>query len=100
MQSMSSQASSWTLIEDFFVQECCVHGTDLENQGPTSILCDDPLPIESIVYCNISLQITKYHVESSVDEHDRHICDFQETQETQMFSHTVGTDMMMLNVVF
>ena len=49
MQSMSSQASSWTLMEDFFVQECCVHGTDLENHGPTSILCDDPLPIESIV---------------------------------------------------
>ena len=33
-------------MEDFFVQECCVHGTDLENHGPTSILCDDPLPIE------------------------------------------------------
>ena len=49
MQSMSSRASSWTLMEDFFVQECCVHGTDLENHGPTSILCDDPLPIESIV---------------------------------------------------
>ena len=47
MQSMSSQASSWTLMEDFFVQECCVHGTDLENHSPTSILCDDPLPIES-----------------------------------------------------
>ena len=30
-------------MEDFFVQECCVHGTDLENHGPTSILCDDPL---------------------------------------------------------
>ena len=44
---MSSRASSWTLMEDFFVQECCVHGTDLENHGPTSILCDDPLPIES-----------------------------------------------------
>ena len=44
---MSSQASSWTLMEDFFVQECCVHGTDLENHGPTLILCDDPLPIES-----------------------------------------------------
>ena len=38
-------------MEDFFVQECCVHGTDLENHGPTSILCDDPLPIESIVQC-------------------------------------------------
>ena len=37
-------------MEDFFVQECCVHGTDLENHGPTSILCDDPLPIESTVY--------------------------------------------------
>ena len=49
MQSMSSQASSWTLMEDFFVQECCVHGTDLENHGLTSILCDDPLPIESTV---------------------------------------------------
>ena len=36
-------------MEDFFVQECCVHGTDLENHGPTLILCDDPLPIESIV---------------------------------------------------
>ena len=47
MHSMSSQASSWTLMGDFFVQECCVHGTDLENHGPTSILCDDPLPIES-----------------------------------------------------
>ena len=34
-------------MEDFFVQECCVHGTDLEIHGPTSILCDDPLPIES-----------------------------------------------------
>ena len=34
-------------MEDFFVQECCVQGTDLENHGPTSILCDDPLPIES-----------------------------------------------------
>ena len=34
-------------MEDFFVQECCVHGTDLEYHGPTSILCDDPLPIES-----------------------------------------------------
>ena len=32
---------------DFFIKECCVHGTDLENHGPTSILCDDPLPIES-----------------------------------------------------
>ena len=37
-------------MEDFFVQECCVHGTDLENHGPTSILCDDPLPIESSVH--------------------------------------------------
>ena len=37
-------------MEDFFVQECCVHGTDLENHGLTSILCDDPLPIESNVY--------------------------------------------------
>ena len=36
-------------MEDFFVQECCVHGTDLENHGPTSILCDDPFPIESNV---------------------------------------------------
>ena len=36
-------------MEDFFVQECCVHGTDLENHGPTSILCDDPLPIESTI---------------------------------------------------
>ena len=53
MQSMSSQASSWTLMEDFFVQECCVHGTDLENHGPTSILCDDPLPIESNEYVQI-----------------------------------------------
>ena len=26
-----------------------VHGTDLENHGPTSILCDDPLPIESTI---------------------------------------------------
>ena len=49
MQSMSSQASSWTLMEDFFVQECCVHGTDLESHGPTSKLCDDPLPMLSIV---------------------------------------------------
>ena len=47
---MSSQASSWTLMEDFFVQECCVQGTDLENHGPTLILCDDPLPIESNNY--------------------------------------------------
>ena len=54
MQSMSSQASSWTLMEDFFVQECCVHGTDLENHGPTSILCDDPLPIESNVEVDTS----------------------------------------------
>ena len=38
-------------MEDFFVQECCGHGTDLENFGPTSILCDDPLPIESNVQC-------------------------------------------------
>ena len=38
-------------MEDFFVQECCVHGTDLENHGPTSILCDDPLPIESNNKC-------------------------------------------------
>ena len=30
---------------DFVVQECCVHGTDLESHGPTSILCDDPLPV-------------------------------------------------------
>ena len=30
---------------DFVVQECCVHGTDLESHGPTSILCDDPLPL-------------------------------------------------------
>ena len=37
-------------MEDFFVQECCVHGTDLENHGPTSMLCDDPLPIESNTY--------------------------------------------------
>ena len=34
---------------DFFVQECCVQGTDLENHGPTLILCDDPLPIDSTV---------------------------------------------------
>ena len=40
-------------MEDFFVQECCVHGTDLENHGPTSILCDDPLPIESNEYVQI-----------------------------------------------
>ena len=54
---MSSRASSWTLMEDFFVQECCVHGTDLENHGPTSILCDDPLPIESTgqVYLHINI---------------------------------------------
>ena len=50
MHSMSSRASSWTLMGDFFVQECCVHGTDLESHGPTSILCDDPLPIESTTY--------------------------------------------------
>ena len=42
---MSSQVSSWTLMGDFFVQECCVHGTDLESHGPTLILCDDPLPL-------------------------------------------------------
>ena len=42
---MSSQVSSWTLMGDFVVQECCVHGTDLESHGPTSILCDDPLPL-------------------------------------------------------
>ena len=30
---------------DFVVQECCVHGTDLESHGPTLILCDDPLPL-------------------------------------------------------
>ena len=48
---MSSQASSWTLMEDFFVQECCVQGTDLENHGPTLILYDDPLPIESNAQC-------------------------------------------------
>ena len=54
MQSMSSQASSWTLMEDFFVQECCVHGTDLENYGPTSILCDDPLPIDSNTHDKLS----------------------------------------------
>ena len=42
---MSSQVSSWTLMGDFVVQECCVHGTDLESQGPTSKLCDDPLPL-------------------------------------------------------
>ena len=56
MQSMSSQASSWTLMEDFFVQECCVHGTDLENHGPTSILCDDPLPIDSTSQAPFCLQ--------------------------------------------
>ena len=38
---------------DFVVQECCVHGTDLESHGPTSILCDDPLPIESNEYVQI-----------------------------------------------
>ena len=45
---MASQVSSWTLIGDFFVQECCVHGTDLESHGPTSLLCDDPIPLMTI----------------------------------------------------
>ena len=44
-------------MEDFFVQECCVHGTDLENHGPTSILCDDPLPIESSLHSYVGLNI-------------------------------------------
>ena len=35
---------------DFVVQECCVHGTDLESHGPTSILCDDPLPLLTTGY--------------------------------------------------
>ena len=34
---------------DFFVQECCVHGTDLEIHGPASILCDDPIPMMTII---------------------------------------------------
>ena len=34
---------------DFVVQEYCVHGTDLESPGPTSILCDDPLPLLTTV---------------------------------------------------
>ena len=46
-------------MEDFFVQECCVHGTDLENHGPTSILCDDPLPIESSVQATPSMLTTR-----------------------------------------
>ena len=45
---MSSWVSSWTLMVDFFVQECCIHDTDLENQGPNSI--DD-------VYCLVVLQL-------------------------------------------
>ena len=50
-------------MEDFFVQECCVHGTDLENHGPTSILCDDPLPIESNQYAilNTNVEYYKYY---------------------------------------
>ena len=47
---MSSQVSSWTLMGDFLVQECCVHGTDLESHGPTSILCNDPLPLLTTIY--------------------------------------------------
>ena len=39
---------------DFVVQECCVHGTDLESHGPTSILCDDPLPLLTIKYVSSS----------------------------------------------
>ena len=58
---MSSRASSWTLMEDFFVQECCVHGTDLENHGPTSILCDDPLPIESTTQQCYNEHILHHH---------------------------------------
>ena len=49
-------------MEDFFVQECCVHGTDLENHGPTSILCDDPLPIESNIYTYIYIYIHYIHL--------------------------------------
>ena len=51
-------------MEDFFVQECCVHGTDLENHGPTSILCDDPLPIESTLH-GINPKCTENGLENS-----------------------------------
>ena len=67
MQSMSSRASSWTLMEDFFVQECCVHGTDLENHGPTSILCDDPLPIDSNIHTTSEYVMTGQKIKSDVD---------------------------------
>ena len=61
-------------MEDFFVQECCVHGTDLENHGPTSILCDDPLPIEStpqserktfLAECNVCILIDCKRIKTS-----------------------------------
>ena len=49
-------------MEDFFVQECCVHGTDLENHGPASILCDDPLPIESNPYPDLTSNLSSCNV--------------------------------------
>ena len=79
MQSMSSQASSWTLMEDFFVQECCVQGTDLENHGPTLILCDDPLPIESSLDAsrNPVLRILIY-------EHEQWVFGFVRTKKLKL----------------
>ena len=43
---------------DFVVQECCVHGTDLESHGPTSILCDDPLPLLTTIHRFVSKTVT------------------------------------------
>ena len=55
-------------MEDFFVQECCVHGTDLENHGPTSILCDDPLPIESNIQVDTLNTLIDIHVDIPKDK--------------------------------
>ena len=78
MHSMSSQVSSWTLMGDFVVQECCVHVTDLESHGPTSILCDDPLPLLTIMESKSSFRILLFtllckcalQISSSISEHN------------------------------
>ena len=41
---------------DFVVQECCVHGTDLESHSPTSILCDDPLPLLTTIHYLLTIE--------------------------------------------
>ena len=57
LRSADDDTVAWTLMGDFVVQECGVHGTDLESHGPTSILCDDPLPLLTSVIVSCKYDI-------------------------------------------